>query len=138
MASVQSLQSLPQDLTSSGYFFFSIFLQSVLVESLTSSMLIKTRFHLAGRFDFHIELSALAVPERKALLQHQVEEHDLLCSEEVLSEIASKCEGYDAYDLVILTLSYAGRYDQLNHIFVKIIMDQLFQQEKTRKNMFLR
>uniref|UniRef100_A0A804NPM1 Peroxisomal ATPase PEX1 n=1 Tax=Zea mays TaxID=4577 RepID=A0A804NPM1_MAIZE len=102
MASVQSLQSLPQDLTSSGYFFFSIFLQSVLVESLTSSMLIKTRFHLAGRFDFHIELSALAVPERKALLQHQVEEHDLLCSEEVLSEIASKCEGYDAYDLEIL------------------------------------
>ncbi|AQK51687.1 Peroxisome biogenesis protein 1 [Zea mays] len=72
MASVQSLQSLPQDLTSS------------------------------GRFDFHIELSALAVPERKALLQHQVEEHDLLCSEEVLSEIASKCEGYDAYDLEIL------------------------------------
>ncbi|CAD6245663.1 unnamed protein product [Miscanthus lutarioriparius] len=69
MASVQSLQSLPQDLTSS------------------------------GRFDFHIELPALAVPERKALLQHQVEEHELLCSEEVLSEIASKCEGYDAYDL---------------------------------------
>ncbi|TVU04575.1 hypothetical protein EJB05_47691, partial [Eragrostis curvula] len=72
MASVQSLQSLPQDLTSS------------------------------GRFDFHIELHALAVPERKALLKHQVEEHDLQCSEEVLSEIASKCEGYDAYDLEIL------------------------------------
>ncbi|CAD6250620.1 unnamed protein product [Miscanthus lutarioriparius] len=44
MASVQSLQSLPQDLTSS------------------------------GRFDFHIELPALAVPERKALLQHQLSE----------------------------------------------------------------
>ncbi|CAO2184023.1 unnamed protein product [Urochloa humidicola] len=72
MASVQSLQSLPQDLTSS------------------------------GRFDFHIELPALAVPERKALLKHQVEEHELQCSEEVLSEIASKCEGYDAYDLEIL------------------------------------
>ncbi|WVZ91724.1 hypothetical protein U9M48_037857 [Paspalum notatum var. saurae] len=72
MASVQSLQSLPQDLTSS------------------------------GRFDFHVELPALAVPERKALLQYQVEEHELQCSEEVLSEIASKCEGYDAYDLEIL------------------------------------
>ncbi|XP_062195469.1 peroxisomal ATPase PEX1-like [Phragmites australis] len=72
MASVQSLQSLPQDLTTS------------------------------GRFDFHIELPALAVPERKALLKHQVEEHDLQSSEEVLSEIASKCEGYDAYDLEIL------------------------------------
>ncbi|KAF8753111.1 hypothetical protein HU200_011765 [Digitaria exilis] len=72
IASVQSLQSLPQDLTSS------------------------------GRFDFHIELPALAVPERKALLKHHVEEHELQCSEEVLSEIASKCEGYDAYDLEIL------------------------------------
>ncbi|KAK3122394.1 hypothetical protein QOZ80_8BG0669000 [Eleusine coracana subsp. coracana] len=72
MASAQSLQSLPQDLTSS------------------------------GRFDFHIELHALAVPERKALLKHQVDEHELQCSEEVLSEIASKCEGYDAYDLEIL------------------------------------
>lgn len=76
----------------------------MLVESVTSSILIKTHFYPAGRFDFHIELPALAVPERKALLQHQVEEHELLCSEEVLSEIASKCEGYDAYDLVILTL----------------------------------
>lgn len=72
MASVQSLQSLPQDLTSS------------------------------GKFDFHIELSALAIPEREALLKHQVEEHELQCSEEVLSEIASKCDGYDAYDLEIL------------------------------------
>ncbi|KAL6858720.1 hypothetical protein ACP4OV_017722 [Aristida adscensionis] len=72
MASVQSLQSLPQDLTSS------------------------------GRFDFHIELPALAVPERKALLKHHVEEHELQCSEEVVSDIASKCEGYDAYDLEIL------------------------------------
>ncbi|KAL6646354.1 hypothetical protein ACP70R_017962 [Stipagrostis hirtigluma subsp. patula] len=72
MASVQSLQSLPQELTSS------------------------------GRFDFHIELPALAVPERKALLNHHVEEHELQCSEEVVSEIASKCEGYDAYDLEIL------------------------------------
>ncbi|KAG2580635.1 hypothetical protein PVAP13_6NG359400 [Panicum virgatum] len=72
MASVQSLQSLPQDLTSS------------------------------GRFDFHIELHALTVPQRKALLKHQVEEHELQCSEEVLSDIASKCEGYDAYDLEIL------------------------------------
>lgn len=72
MASVQSLQSLPQELTSS------------------------------GRFDFHVELRALAIPEREALLKHQVEEHELQCSEEVISEIASKCDGYDAYDLGIL------------------------------------
>ncbi|VAI86994.1 unnamed protein product [Triticum turgidum subsp. durum] len=69
MASVQSLQSLPQELTSS------------------------------GRFDFHVELRALAIPEREALLKHQVEEHKLQCSEEIISEIASKCDGYDAYDL---------------------------------------
>ncbi|XP_037466027.1 peroxisome biogenesis protein 1-like isoform X5 [Triticum dicoccoides] len=72
MASVQSLQSLPQELTSS------------------------------GRFDFHVELRALAIPEREALLKHQVEEHKLQCSEEIISEIASKCDGYDAYDLGIL------------------------------------
>ncbi|XP_006660378.3 peroxisome biogenesis protein 1 [Oryza brachyantha] len=72
MASVQALQSLPQDLTSS------------------------------GRFDFHIELPVLAIPEREALLKHHVEEHELQCSREVLSEIASKCDGYDAYDLDIL------------------------------------
>ncbi|KAL5231929.1 hypothetical protein ABZP36_030705 [Zizania latifolia] len=72
LASVQSLQSLPQDLTSS------------------------------GRFDFHIELPVLAIPEREALLKHQVDEHELQCSKEVLSEIASKCDGYDAYDLDIL------------------------------------
>ncbi|KAM3190252.1 hypothetical protein ACQJBY_068446 [Aegilops geniculata] len=72
MASVQSLQSLPQELTSS------------------------------GRFDFHVELRALAIPEREALLKHQVEKHKLQCSEEIISEIASKCDGYDAYDLGIL------------------------------------
>ena len=72
MASVQSLQSLPQELTSS------------------------------GRFDFHVELRALAIPEREALLKHQVEEHKLQCSEEIISEIALKCDGYDAYDLGIL------------------------------------
>nr|BAD09074.1 putative peroxisome biogenesis protein PEX1 [Oryza sativa Japonica Group] len=72
MASAQSLQSLPQDLTSS------------------------------GRFDFHVELPVLAIPEREALLKHHVEEHELQCSKEVLSEIASKCDGYDAYDLDIL------------------------------------
>jgi hypothetical protein len=68
-----------------------------------------------GRFDFHIELRALAAPERNALLKHQVDEHELQCSEEVLSEIASRCDGYDAYDLVMLTLvigfflKYAGK-----------------------------
>uniref|UniRef100_A0A0E0LXW1 Peroxisomal ATPase PEX1 n=1 Tax=Oryza punctata TaxID=4537 RepID=A0A0E0LXW1_ORYPU len=72
MASAQSLQSLPQDLTSS------------------------------GRFDFHVELPVLSIPEREALLKHHVEERELQCSKEVLSEIASKCDGYDAYDLDIL------------------------------------
>ena len=68
------------------------------VASTTSDKLIRTS---TGRFDFHVELRALAIPEREALLKHQVEEHGLQCSEEVISEIASKCDGYDAYDLVM-------------------------------------
>ncbi|KAM3210520.1 hypothetical protein ACQJBY_064474 [Aegilops geniculata] len=67
--------------------------------STTSDKLIRNS---TGRFDFHVELRALAIPEREALLKHQVEEHKLQCSEEVISEIASKCDGYDAYDLGIL------------------------------------
>ena len=66
--------------------------------STTSDELIRNS---TGRFDFHVELRALAIPEREALLKHQVEEHKLQCSEEVISEIASKCDGYDAYDLVM-------------------------------------
>nr|CAD1820543.1 unnamed protein product [Ananas comosus var. bracteatus] len=72
VASVQSLGNLPQALTSS------------------------------GRFDFHVQLSAPAVPERGAILKHEVEKRALQCSDDFLTEIASKCDGYDAYDLEIL------------------------------------
>ncbi|XP_009384181.2 peroxisomal ATPase PEX1 isoform X1 [Musa acuminata AAA Group] len=72
VASVQSLQNLPQSLCSS------------------------------GRFDFHVQLSSPAVSERGAILKHEIEKRTLLCSEDVVSEIATKCDGYDAYDLEIL------------------------------------
>ncbi|URD80161.1 Peroxisome biogenesis factor 1, N-terminal [Musa troglodytarum] len=72
VASVQSLQNLPQSLCSS------------------------------GRFDFHVQLASPAVSERGAILKHEIEKRTLLCSDDVVSEIATKCDGYDAYDLEIL------------------------------------
>ncbi|KAF3320553.1 peroxisome biogenesis protein 1 isoform X1 [Carex littledalei] len=56
----------------------------------------------SGRFDFHVQFSAPAVPERLGILRHEVRKRSLHCSKEVLSETASKCDGYDAYDLEIL------------------------------------
>ncbi|KAG1365096.1 Peroxisome biogenesis protein 1 [Cocos nucifera] len=72
MASVQALGNLPLSLSSS------------------------------GRFDFHVQLSAPAVSEREAMLKHEIQKRALQCSEDILAEVASKCDGYDAYDLEIL------------------------------------
>ncbi|KAK9160923.1 hypothetical protein Syun_007264 [Stephania yunnanensis] len=72
MASVQSLGTLPQSLSSS------------------------------GRFDFHVLLSAPAASERAAILKHEMNNRSLHCSEDILLEVANKCDGYDAYDLEIL------------------------------------
>lgn len=72
MSSAQSLGNLPQSLSSS------------------------------GRFDFHVQLPAPAVSERGAILKHEIQKRALQCSEDILSDIASKCDGYDAYDLEIL------------------------------------
>ncbi|KAM7518793.1 hypothetical protein LguiB_017755 [Lonicera macranthoides] len=72
IASVQTLNSIPQTLSSS------------------------------GRFDFHVQLPAPAAAERGALLKHEIHKRSLQCSDDVLLDIASKCDGYDAYDLEIL------------------------------------
>ncbi|XP_042031436.1 peroxisome biogenesis protein 1-like isoform X2 [Salvia splendens] len=56
----------------------------------------------SGRFDFHINLPAPAAAERSAILKHEMEKRSLQCSDDLLSDIASKCDGYDAYDLEIL------------------------------------
>lgn len=72
MASVQALGNLPLSLSSS------------------------------GRFDFHVQLPAPAVSEREAMLKHEIQKRALQCSEDILAEVASKCDGYDAYDLEIL------------------------------------
>ncbi|KAM3360991.1 peroxisome biogeneis protein 1 isoform X1 [Capsicum galapagoense] len=71
-ACAQSLTNLPQNLTSS------------------------------GRFDFHVKLPAPATTERGALLKHIIQKRSLQCSDDTLLDIASKCDGYDAYDLEIL------------------------------------
>lgn len=55
---------------------------------------------LLGRFDFHVQLPAPAASERKAILEHEIQRRSLECSDEILLDVASKCDGYDAYDLV--------------------------------------
>lgn len=72
IACVQSLGSLPQSLSSS------------------------------GRFDFHIQLPAPAASERGAILKHEIQRRSLQCPDDILLDVASKCDGYDAYDLEIL------------------------------------
>ncbi|XP_010491483.1 PREDICTED: peroxisome biogenesis protein 1-like isoform X2 [Camelina sativa] len=72
VASVQSLEQFPQTLSSS------------------------------GRFDFHVQLAAPATSERGAILKHEIQKRLLECSEDILLDLAAKCEGYDAYDLEIL------------------------------------
>ncbi|KAK4429598.1 Peroxisome biogenesis protein 1 [Sesamum alatum] len=72
VATAQSLTSFPQSLSSS------------------------------GRFDFHVNLPIPAATERSAMLKHEIQKRSLQCSDDVLSDIASKCDGYDAYDLEIL------------------------------------
>ncbi|XP_043700585.1 peroxisome biogenesis protein 1 isoform X2 [Telopea speciosissima] len=72
VASAQSLENLPQSLSSS------------------------------GRLDFHVQLPAPAVLERAAILKYEMQKRSLKCSDDILSDVASKCDGYDAYDLEIL------------------------------------
>ncbi|KDP37137.1 hypothetical protein JCGZ_06193 [Jatropha curcas] len=72
IASVQTLESIPQSLSTS------------------------------GRFDFHVQLPAPAASERQAILRHEIQRRSLQCSSDVLQDVASKCDGYDAYDLEIL------------------------------------
>ncbi|RWW50410.1 hypothetical protein BHE74_00043313 [Ensete ventricosum] len=103
VASVQSLQNLPQSLCSSGS-FTTVMSMLKLVHLLHQSTEY-FRYFFSGRFDFHVQLASPAVSERGAILKHEIEKRALLCSEDVVSEIATKCDGYDAYDLVLLSFS---------------------------------
>ncbi|XP_010274105.1 PREDICTED: peroxisome biogenesis protein 1 [Nelumbo nucifera] len=71
-------------------------------------------FSSSGRFDFHVQLPSPAASERTAILKHEIHKRSLRCSDDILSNIASKCDGYDAYDLEILVdravHSAVGRY----------------------------
>lgn len=55
---------------------------------------------LLGRFDFHIKLPAPAASERRAMLKHEIQRRHLRCDEDILLDVAVKCDGYDGYDLV--------------------------------------
>ncbi|KAM0898590.1 hypothetical protein ACQ4PT_021852 [Festuca glaucescens] len=72
VASVKSLKCLPDELTSS------------------------------GRFDLHLQVPGLSVPARIEILRQTIGKLHLVCSAEIVSDIASKCDGYDAYDLEIM------------------------------------
>ncbi|GER49139.1 peroxisome biogenesis protein 1 [Striga asiatica] len=72
IATVQQLTSFPQSLSSS------------------------------GRFDFHVNLPAPAAAERSGMLRNEIQKRSLRCPDDLLLDIASKCDGYDAYDLEIL------------------------------------
>lgn len=61
---------------------------------------------IPGRFDFHVQLPAPATAERGALLKHEIQKRSLLCSDDILLDVASSCDGYDAYDLVFGFASY--------------------------------
>lgn len=93
IASAQSLENVPQSLSSS------------------------------GRFDFHVQLPAPAATERMAILKHEIQKRSLQCADDILSDVASKCDGYDAYDLEILvdrTIHAAiGRFFPSNSAFDK-------------------
>lgn len=103
VASAQSLEKIPQSLTSS------------------------------GRFDFHVQLPAPAASERKAILEHEIQRRSLECSDEILLDVASKCDGYDAYDLEILvdrTVHAAvGRYLHSDSRFEKHIKPTLVRDD---------
>lgn len=103
IASAQSLDNIPQSLTSS------------------------------GRFDFHVQLPAPAASERKAILEHEIQRRSLECSDEILLDVASKCDGYDAYDLEILvdrTVHAAvGRYLHSDSWFEKHIKPTLVRDD---------
>ncbi|KAF7803951.1 peroxisome biogenesis protein 1 isoform X1 [Senna tora] len=72
IASVQSLEKIPKSLSSS------------------------------GRFDFHIQLPTPAASERGAMLKHEIQRRHLQCGDDILLDVAAKCDGYDGYDLEIL------------------------------------
>ncbi|KAM0912729.1 hypothetical protein ACQ4PT_012609 [Festuca glaucescens] len=72
VASVKSLKCLPDELTSS------------------------------GRFDLDVQVPGLSVPARTEILRQTIGKLHLVCSAEIVSDIASKCDGYDAYDLEIM------------------------------------
>ena len=67
---------------------------------LYSELLTLWIWSLSGRFDFHVQLPAPAASERGAILKHEIQKRSLQCSDDILLDIASKCDGYDAYDLV--------------------------------------
>lgn len=47
-----------------------------------------------------MQLPAPAASQREAILKHEIQRRCLQCSDDILQDVASKCDGYDSYDLV--------------------------------------
>lgn len=62
-----------------------------------------------------MQLPAPAASERGAILKHEIQRRSLQCHDDILLDVASKCDGYDAYDLVFCFFS--GVYIFLPSIF---------------------
>ncbi|KAF4377361.1 hypothetical protein F8388_013707 [Cannabis sativa] len=92
IASVKSLEGLPQSLTSS------------------------------GRFDYHVQMPAPAASERAAILKHEIQKRCLQCPESILQDVASKCDGYDAYDLPTLL---RDDFSRAMHDFLPVAMREV-------------
>lgn len=77
---------------------------------------------LSGRFDFHIKLPAPAASERKAMLKHIIQRRHLQCNDDILLDVAAKCDGYDGYDLVFYFFlkNCSGSFDSLGFTDFKI------------------
>lgn len=73
----------------------------------------------SGRFDFHVQLAAPATSERGAILKHEIQKRLLECSEDILLDLAAKCEGYDAYDLVyVIVMLYMFWVHARSFVFI--------------------
>lgn len=91
------------------------FILAVNLKPIVHHLSLLSKFHISdslsvglliGRFDFHVQLPAPAATERAAILKHEIQKRCLQCSDSILLDIASKCDGYDAYDLVFIFVKY--------------------------------
>lgn len=68
-----------------------------------------------------MQLPAPAALERGAILKHEIQRRSLQCSEDILLDVASKCDGYDAYDLVCVLTPNPKCFNAFIYLFVYFV-----------------